>query len=67
VWSTEFNWARRIFATFARKAREAWKHARQHPVSSAAVTIGGIAGAVLVFWAVGHYELVDKGTTALGL
>jgi hypothetical protein len=67
VWSTEFNWARRIFATFARKAREAWKHARQHPVSSAAVTVGGIAGAVLVFWAVGHYELVDKGTSALGL
>ena len=45
VWSTEFDWARRVFATFARKGRDAWKHARQHPVSSAAVTVGGLAAA----------------------
>jgi hypothetical protein len=67
VWSTEFDWARRVFATFARKGREAWKHARQHPVSSAAVTVGGLAAAVAVFWAVGHFELVDRGKSALGL
>ena len=67
VWSTEFEWARRVFATFARKGRDAWKHARQHPVSSAAVTFGGLAAAAAVFWAVGHFELVDKGKSALGL
>jgi Putative transmembrane protein (PGPGW) len=67
VWSTEFDWARRIFATFARKGRDAWKHAKQHPVSSAAVTVGGLAAAALVFWAVGHFELVDKGKSALGI
>ena len=67
VWSTEFDWARRVFATFARKGRDAWKHARQHPVSSAAVTVGGLAAAVLVFWAVGHFDLVERGKSALGL
>jgi hypothetical protein len=66
VWSTEFDWARRVFATFARKGRDAWKHAKHHPVSSATGTIGGLAAAVLVFWAVGHYDLVDKGKSALG-
>ena len=67
VWSTEFDWARRIFATFARKARETWKHAKQHPVSSAAVTVGGLAAAAAVFWAVGHFDLVDRGKSTLGL
>ncbi|MGY1703409.1 PGPGW domain-containing protein [Geodermatophilus sp. SYSU D00697] len=66
VWSTEFDWARRIFATFRRKARDAWRHARQHPVSSAAVTLGGLAVAGAVFWAVNRYDLVDQATTALG-
>jgi hypothetical protein len=36
-------------------------------VSSAAVTVGGLAAAGAVFWAVGHFELVDKGKSALGL
>ena len=66
VWSTEFEWARRVFATFRRKARDAWQHARQHPVSSAAVTLGGLAAAGVVFWAVSRYDLVDQATTALG-
>jgi hypothetical protein len=39
----------------------------QHPVSSAAVTLGGLAAAALVFWAVGHVDLVDRGRSALGL
>jgi hypothetical protein len=67
VWSTEFAWAARLFAAFARKARQAWAHARQHPVSSAAVTIGGLAAAGAVFWAVGHFHLVDKAMEAMGL
>ena len=67
VWSTEFEWARRVFVTFRRKARDAWAHARQHPVSSAAVTLGGLAAAGLAFWAVGHFDLVDRGMAALGM
>ena len=67
VWSTEFDWARRFFASFKRKAIAAWRHAKQHPVSSLAVTVGGLAAAGIAFWAVGHFQLVDKATTALGL
>ena len=66
VWSTEFEWARQVFATFARKGRDAWRHARQHPVSSSAVTLGGLAAAGVMFWAVGHYSLVDQAKMALG-
>ncbi|SOC50218.1 Putative transmembrane protein (PGPGW) [Blastococcus aggregatus] len=67
VWSTEFEWARRIFTSFSRKARDAWEHARAHPASSLAVTGGGLAAAGVAFWAVGHFQLVDQATTALGL
>ena len=67
IWSTEFAWAARFFQAFRRKATEAWAHAKQHPVSSAAITIGGLAAAGVAFWAVGHFELVDKAKTALGL
>ena len=67
IWSSEFQWAARLFATFKRKAQEAWRHARQHPVSSAAVTVGGLAAAGVAFWAVGHYRLVDQAKVALGL
>lgn len=66
VWSTEFDWARRFFATFRRKARDAWRHARRHPVSSAVVTLGGLAAAAAVFWAAGRFDLVERATTALG-
>jgi len=67
VWSTEFEWARRFFAAFKRKAVDTWRHAKQHPVSSAAVTIGGLAAAAFVFWAVGHWHLVDQGKRLVGL
>ena len=67
VWSTEFEWARRFFAAFRRKAVAAWRHAKQHPVSSLAITVGGLAAAGLAFWAVGHFQLVDRATSALGL
>jgi uncharacterized membrane protein YbaN (DUF454 family) len=67
VWSTEFDWARRFFAAFRRKATAAWRHARQHPVSSLAVTVGGLAAAAVVFWTVGHYDLVDRAKSAVGL
>ena len=67
VWSTEFDWARRLFAAFRRKAVATWRHARQHPVSSLAVTVGGLAAAAVVFWAVGHFDLVDRAKSAVGL
>jgi hypothetical protein len=67
VWSTEFAWARALFATARRKARETWAHAKQHPVSSATITVGGLAVAGVVVWAVGHFQLVDKAGVALGL
>ena len=66
IWSSEFQWAARFFATFTRKARDTWRHARRHPVSSATVTVGGLVAAGVAFWAVGHYELVDRATAALG-
>jgi Putative transmembrane protein (PGPGW) len=67
IWSSEFQWAARVFATFRRKAQETWRHAKQHPVSSAAVTVGGLAAAGIAFWAVGHYRLVDQAKVALGI
>lgn len=67
IWSSEFAWAARFFAVFKRKAQDTWRHAKQHPVSSAAVTVGGLAAAGLAFWAVGHYRLVDQAELALGL
>lgn len=66
IWSTEFAWAKRFFDSFKRKAQEAWAHAKQHPVSSSLVTVGGLALAVAAFWAVGHYELVDTAKQAIG-
>ena len=66
IWSSEFAWARRIFQTARRKAKETWAHAKQHPVSSAAITVGGLVAAGVVVWAVGHFQLVDRATTALG-
>ena len=67
IWSSEFAWARSIFETAKRKARETWAHARQHPVSSGVITVGGLVAAGVVVWAVGHFHLVDKGVAALGL
>jgi hypothetical protein len=67
IWSTEFAWAKRFFTSFRRKARETWAHAKHHPVSSAGITLGGLALAAAVIWAVGHFELVDRGVRALGL
>ena len=67
IWSSEFQWAALFFAVFTRKAQDAWQHARQHPVSSAAITVGGLAAAGVAFWAVGHFQLVDQAKVALGL
>src|SRR3954447_5693388 len=67
IWSTEFAFAERFFDSVKDKARDAWAHARRHPASSAAVTIGGLVLAGVAFWAVGHFELVAKVKDAIGI
>ena len=67
IWSTEFAFAERFFERFKRKAKEAWAHAKRHPRSSAAITIGGLAAAGVAMWAVVHFELVDRAKQAVGL
>jgi uncharacterized membrane protein YbaN (DUF454 family) len=67
IWSTEFRFAQKLFASFRRKAQDAWTHAKANPASSAAITVGGIAAAGVAIWAVGHFELVDKGREVVGL
>ena len=60
IWSTEFRFAQRLFDSFKEKADEAWEHAKRRPVSSAAITLAGLAAAAAAFWAVNHFELIDK-------
>ncbi len=67
VWSTEFDWAKRFFTSFKQKARDAWAHARRHPVSSVLITVGGLAAAAVAFWAVGHFQLVERAKELVGL
>lgn len=67
IWSTEFRFAKRLFDSFKRKADAAWAHAKAHPVSSAAITLGGLVAAGVAFWAVAHFELVAKAKDAVGL
>jgi len=65
IWSTEFAFAQRLFDRFKVTAQAAWDHAKRRPVSSAAVTVGGLLAAAAAFWAVQHFELVDRAKTAL--
>jgi hypothetical protein len=67
IWSTEFSWAHRAFESFKKKGREAWAHAKVHPVSSTIITVGGLIAAGVAIWAVGHYDLVAKAKDAIGL
>jgi len=67
IWSTEFDWARRFFLGFKQKAKAAWAHAKQNPVSSTLITVGGLAAAAAAFWAVGHFHLVDRLKELVGL
>ena len=67
VLASEFDWADRLLQRAKHSAQEAWEKAKQKPVLSAVTTIGGLVAAGVVIWAVGHYDLVDKARTALGL
>ena len=67
IWSTEFRFAKRFFDSFKRKADDAWKHAKEHPVSSTIITVGGLILAGVAFWAVGHFDLIDKARDFVGV
>jgi hypothetical protein len=67
VWSTEFEWAHRFFTAAKRKGVEAWQHAREHPVSSTAVTVGGVALVVAAVLVVRQFDLVDRAKDAIGI
>lgn len=67
IWSTEFAFADRLFDKFKEEGRDAWEHAKRHPVSSTVVTVGGLIGAAVAIWAVSKYDLIDKGKDAIGL
>jgi len=67
IWSTEFEWARRFFVAFKEKAAATWAHAKRHPVSSTVITVGGLIAAAAAFWAVGHFQLVDRAKDLIGL
>ena len=67
IWSTEFEWAHRFFSTWKEKGQDAWDHAKRHPVSSTAITIGGLVAAAVVIWAVLHFDLMDRGKELVGL
>lgn len=66
VWSTEFGWAQRLFQRFEVKGRQAWQHAKRHPVSSAAVTLGGIAAVVVGVWALRYFQVLTAVREAAG-
>jgi hypothetical protein len=67
IWSTEFEWAHRFFANAKSKGVDAWEQAKEHPVTSSIVTVGGLVIAGLVIWATLHYDLVARAKDLIGL
>jgi hypothetical protein len=67
IWSTEFAFAARFFERFKLRADAAWAHAKRHPTSSTAVTLGGLLLAALALWAIRHFELVTRCKDAVGM
>jgi hypothetical protein len=67
IWSTEFEWARRFFEATRQKAVEAWQHARQHPVSSTAVTVGGVVLVVAAVVLGNQFDVVERTRAAIGI
>jgi hypothetical protein len=67
IWASEFHWAHRFFLPFRQKGQAAWEHAKRHPVSSTAVTVGGLLLAAGAVWAVSHFQAVDRAKDLVGL
>ena len=67
LWSTEFDWARRLLDIVRIKARAAWRHARARPWTAGVVTGGGLLAAGAAIWAVGHFHLIARAGALIGL
>ena len=67
VLASEFEWADRLLQRAKKSAQEAWVKAKRRPVLSAITTVGGLVLAGVAIWAVGHYDLVERAKTAVGL
>jgi hypothetical protein len=67
ILASEFDWADRLLQRAKRSAQEAWAQAKRRPVTSTITTVGGLLLAGAVIWAVGRYELVDRGRELVGL
>ena len=67
IWSTEFRFAQKLFERFREKAREAWAHAKRHPVLDGTITVGGLIGAGIAIWAISHFELVSRARELVGV
>jgi hypothetical protein len=67
IWASEFDWADKLLQRAKRSAQETWSKAKRRPVLSSVSTIGGLAAAVAVVWAVQHYRLVDRARDLVGL
>jgi uncharacterized membrane protein YbaN (DUF454 family) len=67
IWSTEFEFADRLFDKMREQGKDAWEHAKRKPVSSTIITVAGLVGAGVAIWAVTKYDLIEKGKDAIGL
>ncbi len=67
IWSTEFAWADRLLERAKVQARDAWEKARNKPVVTTLVTGGGLVALGVGVWAVGRFQLVDRGLELVGL
>ena len=67
IWSTEFTWADRLLDRAKASGQEAWRQAKDSPVLSAFVTVGGLIALGVGLYLVNKYGLVDKLTGAVGL
>ncbi len=67
ILSLEFVWADRLLDRAKDNGREAWGSARQQPVRSTLITVGGLTLAAIALWAVSHYDLVARAKEAVGL
>ena len=67
IWSTEFEWANRFFAPAKEKGRAAWEQAKEHPVSSSFITLGGLVLAAALVWAAVHFDVVQRAKELVGL
>lgn len=65
IWSAEFAFAERFFDSFQDKGRDAWEHARAHPVTTTLVTVGGLLAAAAAFWFMSSRGILEEATNAI--